>query len=407
MGMNGTKKKAVFAGGDFALVVALAIGGTHAQSSAAPPAAARPKMAEEVYKNIQVLKGMPADEVIPTMQSFLWSLDVGCEFCHVMGKFELDVKETKQTARRMVQMALAINKNTFDGRREVTCYTCHRGSTKPVGMALDTTRESRSEPAGPSAGERTKPGVMPTVDQLLDKYVTAVGGADAMQKISSLVAKGTFADLRNGVQSPLEIFAENPAKGLAVVHGQVLGEARNALGDNIEGYNGGVGWITDEGAEVKAGQAGRPVRDMTSAEIDVIKLRDPFYFPRHVKQIFSQLRVERTEKVAEREAYVVSGRTQGLSLVRLYFDTESGLLVRVVHYTELPLDFNPYQIDYADYRNVDGWKIPFRVTINGQTFQGHRFAYQIDKVQQNIQIEDSKFAKPGASPASRSAQGAQ
>jgi hypothetical protein len=140
---------------------------------------------------------------------------------------------------------------------------------------------------------------------------------------------------------------------------------------------------------------------MTIAEMDVTRLENPFYLPGHVKQMFTELRVDRTEKVGDREVYVVLGHTRGLSLVKLYFDKDSGLLIRVVHYNELTLGVNLGQIDYASYRNVGGLKLPFLLTMNGQTFKGHLFSYQIDQVQENVAIEGSRFVKPGTSLVSK------
>jgi len=90
-----------------------------------------PKPAEEVFKNIQALKGMPSSDLMNVMQSFAKSLGVRCDFCHVMGAFEKDDKPEKQTARRMIAMAHQINADNFHGRMRVTCWTCHRGSTDP------------------------------------------------------------------------------------------------------------------------------------------------------------------------------------------------------------------------------------------------------------------------------------
>src|SRR5579864_3568931 len=94
----------------------------------APSSAAGRKKAEEQFKNIQVLKGVPADQIFPTMQFIAASLGVECEFCHVQNAFEKDDKKTKQTARKMIEMMFAINKDNFEAHREVTCYSCHRGS---------------------------------------------------------------------------------------------------------------------------------------------------------------------------------------------------------------------------------------------------------------------------------------
>ena len=94
-----------------------------------------PKPAEEAYKNIQVFKGMPAPQLMDAMKSFTNSLGVKCDFCHVMGAFEKDDKEEKQTARKMILMARGINKDNFGGERRVTCWTCHRGATEPESAA--------------------------------------------------------------------------------------------------------------------------------------------------------------------------------------------------------------------------------------------------------------------------------
>lgn len=98
-----------------------------------PPQPTKP--AEEAFKNIQVLKGMPAPQLMPTMQGFTRSLGVKCDFCHVMGAFEKDDKPEKQTARKMLVMAHQINADNFNGHMRVTCWTCHRGSTEPESAA--------------------------------------------------------------------------------------------------------------------------------------------------------------------------------------------------------------------------------------------------------------------------------
>ena len=89
---------------------------------------------------------MPAEQLIPAMQFISASLGVECEFCHVQGAFDKDDKQTKKTAREMMTMMMAINKENFKGHREVTCFTCHRGSNDPVGTPIisDDAAEARS-----------------------------------------------------------------------------------------------------------------------------------------------------------------------------------------------------------------------------------------------------------------------
>ena len=369
--MNGKSKTAVFFVAGFALALAFATGGAGVQYAAAQSATAG--MAEEVYKNIQVLNGIPADQVIPTMRYFETALGVGCNHCHVAER-ELDTNNRKRIARNMIKMTAAINKDAFGGRREVTCFTCHRGSVRPVGMPT-------------FHGQESQPVSTLSADEILDKYIAALGGADAIQKVSSRVAKGTVTETRTSrpepIRSAVEISAKAPGKRTTVTR---LANGR----DGIETYDGDVGWVR--------GANGRP-RDMRSEELDTAKLEDPFFFAGQLKEIVSNLRVQRVEKVGGREAYVVFGRTQALPQVMLYFDRESGMLVRLIHYTDTAVGRYPTQIDYADFRTLDGVKVPFRWTI--AEIRGRRYTYQMDDVQENIPIEDSRFAKPSAPVASR------
>jgi len=345
----------------------------------APPSLAG-KTAGEAFKNIQVLKDIPADQLQPTMQFIAASLGVECEHCHVARAFEKDDKKAKQTARKMIQMMMAINKDSFDGHREVTCYSCHRGATDPVSTPIISAEEERPEPeggSGPGMNPASGAPAGPTADQLLAGYVQAVGGAEALQKISSRVEKGTISFGERKIA--VEVFAKAPDKRLTVTH--------SPNGDSMTAFDGHVGWL---------GGMGRPPREMTAAEAEAFKLDADFYFPVHLKQVFTQFRVRPPEKVEEHEAYLVLGLRQGQPPVRLYFDEQTGLLVRLVRYAETALGRLPTQIDYADYRDADGVKLPFRWTL---ARPGGRFTIQVDQVQQNVAIDDAKFAEPPA-PAS-------
>jgi photosynthetic reaction center cytochrome c subunit len=339
------------------------------------PAHAQPapagKTAEQAFKNIQALQGTPADQVFPAMQFIAASLGVECDFCHVQGKFDSDDKPAKKTARKMIAMTLAINKDSFNSRKEVTCYSCHRGSHDPVGTppVLTSDAEPEHAEAAPAAAVAT-----PTADQILDKYVAAVGGADALHKISTRVSKGNIGV--GGHETPIEVFAKAPDKRMSVTYA--------ASGDSITAFDGQGGWL---------GNTGRPARDMSGQEAEAAKLDADFYFATHVKEIFSSFRVGRPDKIGDQPVNTVICMRQGQPPVRLFFDQSSGLLLRQVRYTDTPVGRNPTQIDYADYREVDGVKVPFRWTlarVNG------RFTIQIQEARQNVPIDDAKFAKPAA-----------
>ncbi len=141
------------------------------------------KTAEQAFKNIQVLKEIPAEQVVPTMRVMAGSLGVNCGFCHVEDRSKDDLM-TKQTARKMITMMMNINKDNFDARQEVTCFTCHKGTNDPVSVL-----QYSDEPEAPRPGGRGGQG--PSADQILANYVQALGGEQAIRKVSSVTVMET------------------------------------------------------------------------------------------------------------------------------------------------------------------------------------------------------------------------
>jgi photosynthetic reaction center cytochrome c subunit len=365
-------------------VCAVAAGRAKAQSGAVAHGAQSinatgSKTAEQQFKNIQVLKDIPGDQLIPAMQFITASLGVECEFCHVQGAMEKDDKKQKQTARKMMLMMFAINKDNFEGHREVTCYSCHRGSSDPAGTPPVMTAETKpatDEAKKPAGGSEAKEASGPTADQLIEKYVKAVGGTEAIDKVTSRVMKGTitFGD-RN---IPIEIYSKDPDKRISFTH--------TPDGDSITAFDGHEGWL---------GVPGRPVREMHGPDIDAAAIDADLHFAAHLKDMFSKAEVRGTEKVGDRDAYLVVGEREGKTPLRLYFDEQSGLLVRLVRFGETPLGRLPTQIDYADYREAGGVKTPFRWTLARPS---GRFTIQVSEVKVNVPVDDAKFAKPAAPP---------
>jgi len=339
-----------------------------------------PKKAEEQFKNIQVLKGIPAEQVFPTMQFITASLGVECEFCHVKNAFDKDDKKPKQTARKMMEMMYAINKNNFDGHREVTCYSCHGGNAHPAAIPAVMADEPPGKPGEPHGMEsgpkpaETKSNEGPTAAQLLDKYVQAAGGEAAIQNVNSRVMKGTI-DF-GGMSLPIDIYAKDPIKRISFTH--------MAEGDNITAFDGREGWL---------GMSGHPLREMHGSDLDGAGIDADLHLATHFKQMFRETRTEATEKIGDHEVYVVVGQREAKPPIRLYFDKQSGLLVRLVRFGETALGWLPTQIDYADYRDIDGVKAPYRWTLARPS---RRFTIQVIELKQNVSVDDGKFAKPPA-----------
>ncbi len=382
--MNGKSRpvlSGLLAGAIARLMIALLSPFAGAQNGAAPAAS---KTTDQAFKNIQILKGIPADQLMPSMQFISTSLGVECEYCHVEGAFEKDDKKPKQTARKMMEMMFAINKGNFEDHRAVTCYTCHRGNSHPVAIPIipsEADAAAHPEPMKTADGKDThavdsSASSKAVVDPILEKYIAALGGAASIQKVTSRVQKGS-ADLA-GKQFPIDIYAQAPDKRVSAMH--------LPNGDSITAYNGTVGWLS---------VPGRPVHWMSQAEAEASRLDAELYLPVRMKQIFTDFRLAAPDKIAGRNVSVLQGLREGKPPVNFYFDQQSGLLVRLVKYVDTPLGLNPTQIDYADYRDSGGVKIPYRWTIARPS---GRFTIQVESVQQNVPIDGEKFVPPVLPP---------
>ena len=346
------------------------------QTEPVKPTASKIKMAEEAYKNVQSLKGIPADQLVPSMQFITYSLGVECSFCHVEGALEKDDKKPKQIARKMIQMMFAINHENFEGKREVTCYSCHRGSSHPLATPIIAEAVAQSAAEEMLDDDGAGSASVPTAEQIFTKYVDALGGASAIGKLSTRVEKGTIS--LGGRQLPIDIFSKTPGKRMTIIH--------LPNGDNITAYDGTSGWTS---------APGRPVLDIPALEATSARLEGDLQLPVRFRELAGDLKTAKPEKIGDRDVYVVSSLNAGEPMVKFYFDKSSGLLLRIVRYVDSPLGRNPTQIDYSDYRNEGNVKMPFQRTI---ARPGTRFTIQIEQARNNVAVDDTKFAKPSAEP---------
>lgn len=336
----------------------------------APPAPpAQVKTAEQVYKNIQVLKGVPASDVQATMTFIAASLGVNCNYCHVGGgAFEKDDKKTKLTARRMIQMARDINAANFEGRTVVTCNTCHRGSPHPSGVPAITS----GAPPAPAAAAGTPEAPAPTAEQVLDKYVEAIGGRDALAKISTRVVKGSRVNA-DGTVVPTEVYQKAPDKVVIVVN-----YPNNSF---TAAFNGAEGWSADN----------RGPNEMAKDLLALTRRDAEFFFGAGFAQLYTGAKLEGKQKVGEQEAYVVSATAPEGGTERLFFDTKTGLLLQRLMEVKTPLGSYPFQIKYEDYRQVDGVMLPFTLTWSRP---GIHWSRRITEVKHNAPVDDAKFNRP-------------
>ena len=336
---------------------------------------------EQYFKNIKALNGQPADMLNPTMVFFEASLGVGCPYCHDNdgNKRELDTKPQKTIARQMIAMVNNINKTTFNGQSKVSCFTCHEGRAKPIAVPNVT-----NSPLPLALGEDYEASLPPPVPvptavtpaQLIDRYITASGGA-AVQQVASIDAVGTVTQRRPGRDFPaqqIEFVSKAPTMGLTIT--------KAGQNDNLLGYGATAGWA-------RAGNTAP--RDLRNAEADGAMLEDPFNLPSHLKQMLLEPKMDQPDIVAEHEMYVITGRTKNLPKVQAYFDKETGLLRRLVYFNSTAFSQYPTQIDYKDFRDVNGRKLPFEWVIS-QT-RNREFTYAMQTIKA-APADDSRFAKP-------------
>ena len=322
-----------------------------------------PQTAEQRFKNIQIFKNLPAAQLDPTMAFISGSLGVRCSYCHV-NQFDKDDKPQKIAARRMIQMVLDINKGNFNGQSAVTCYTCHRGKPSPV--SVPAVGQNLWAPNSPSTAAETAP----TVKQILDHYVQAAGGADALNKINTRIAKGSRIGA-DGVLVPEEVYQKAPDKLLTITsYPQVVFS---------NGYNGVAAW-------------GHSSRDGATPLPDqlVVQIKRDAVFNKELKteQLYSSLTVLGKISVRDMDAYIVEAKPADGPIEKLFFDVKTGLLVRRYTESDTPLGKLPLQTDYEDYHDVDGVKQPFLIHWS---FPGRVWGRKIDEIKQNVPLDDAKF----------------
>ena len=340
--------------------------------------------AEQVFKNVQSLKGIPADEFMSTMGFFSASLGISCGDCHTAesggdwAKYA-DDNDRKRRARGMIAMVNTMNKNFFAGRRVLTCYTCHRGSTSPETTPDLTQFYATLRYREPDRMVDPFPGA-PQAEQVLDKYLQAIGGAPKAASLNSLAAKGTFQTYGIPTKYALELFAKAPAQRTVIVH-------KLADGELIDTFDGREAWIVQPAQLTPV-----PLLERTGGEIDGAKLTAALTFPGQIKKLLTQWRVGPPAVIDDRDLTMVQGTINGKFPVNLYFDDESGLLARTVTYADSPVGLAPMQVDYADYRELAGVKVPYKMIV---TWLDGRSTIQLTDVQANVAIDASKFARPG------------
>ena len=350
------------------------------QTGSAPQdAGERVPMVEEVFKTVTLLRGIPVDTFFEVMGTFASSMGNDCTFCHASNAaldksaFATPTPRLRR-ARQMIEMMNALNKQYFGGRPRVTCFTCHGGSNTP--RADPSFMVQYGEPVLDPDERDFLTDTSVNVNQVFDRYLQAIGGADRLSKLTSYAAKGTYSGFDTDRSTvPIELYAKSPAQQTVVVH--------LTIGASTRVFDGKNAWIA--GPEQPL-----PLLTLTGGNLDRARLEALANFPAGLRQGYSQWRGGRT--ILDDKDVIVLQATSNGAPVQLYFDN-NGLLVRLLRFTATPVAFVPTQIDYADYRELPGVgvKVPFTRTLT-QTYM--QMTLQLTDIQPNAPIDAARFARP-------------
>jgi photosynthetic reaction center cytochrome c subunit len=372
----------------------------------APRAASQQKgpTSDQVFKNIQVLKGTTVDDFMGTMGVMSAALGFDCSECHAnAGTDKVDWAadtHNKVVARKMVTMMQTINKENFSGRQMVTCWSCHHGRDRPA------TTPQLETVYGPGSTEMddalTQMPGQPEAATIIDQYIQAIGGAQKLAAVKSYIETGTSIGFGGfGGGGEVHVYAQAPDQRTT----HIVFKAETGRGESYRSYNGKLGWI-------KSPLTVLPEYELTGGELDGARLDAQMGFPGQIKQVLTNLRVSLPVSISDlpgpssqtsnEQGAVGIGKDQVVNVVQgsgpngmlatLYFDQKSNLLLRMVRYARSPIGRVPTQVDYSDYREVPGGvKMPFHMTF---AWLDGRDAIHIDKVETNVAIDAAKFGKP-------------
>jgi len=360
-----------------------------AQSKAAVPATAgtaKGQTAGEFFKNVSTatLKGLTPSDFLGAMGVMTAAVGYDCSNCHPGAGTDAmdwvtDSNPKKRTARKMVDMVAAINRQNFGSAQMVTCFTCHHGLDLPTtSIALDKLygepNDEKRDIVPSGLGE-------PPAAQILDQYIQAMGGAQKLAGLKSYIATGHSEGYSGlGGNAAFQIFAQAPdRRGMWINFPQ-----HPDRGISAWTYDGKAGWISSPRGFL--GEYELTGNDLAGAKLDSV-----LAFPGQIKTALSNWRVGPEDSLHDREVYVVQGSAPGGLLGTFYFDKQTHLLSRYVRQTPSPVGRISIQQDFDDYRDVNGIKFPFKYSF---LWLDGRFTAVISDVRVNAPVDAAKLAKP-------------
>jgi hypothetical protein len=361
--------------------------------AARPAAQEQPRMRESIvgkkagvyFKNVSTstLKELSVDDFIGAMGVMTDALGLDCADCHPnAGSDQVDwVFDTarKKTARRMVEMVNNLNKEFFGGAQRVTCWTCHHGRVIPAtSIALNAVYEA---PNGEFDDRVVRDPEQPAGAEIVDKFVAAVGGPQKWAGIRNYVASGASIGFGGfGGDGQFEIFANSPNQRTV----RIQFPQHRDRGVSMWVYNGTTGWVNTPRALLEN-------YDLIGGELDGARLEAVLAFPANIKGAMNNWRQGFRRVIDDQEYLVIQGDGPRGSMGTFYFDPKTFLLKRLVRYNPSPVGNVSVQIDYSDWRDVNGVKLPFQYDF---FWLDGKYTAKIKDYKFNTTIDPTIFQRP-------------
>jgi hypothetical protein len=328
--------------------------------------AAPDRPAGDTRKHLQVLQAVPESQLFLVMNAVSQSLDVHCDYCHVRvddkWQWERDDKPKKDAARKMMKMVVDLNRANFSGSTKVTCFTCHRGSLKPAAL-LPLPPSDRSNPPAAAA--------LPSARAVLDAYYSAVG-RDIASTFRTTVMRATD-ERSEGRISTVEYTLKGPDK----IHVTRTAAGQEPISQAIDGTSG---WSLVAGEQ----------HTLTAGQVDQVRRSMAVFEPIKVTAPAEALSVAGVDVVSGRPAYVLVTDPAAAQSTRYYFDAQNGLLLRQLSSTVMGIVYLQEQIDFEDYRDTDGVKLPFTIRISDVAPYDNSVR-RFTQIRHNVVVDDAIF----------------
>ena len=245
-------------------------------------------------------------------------------------------------------------------------------------LALSVTSACIKKSIPESTASAVSPDSSAKIDEILQRYESAVGGREAIDRIVSYHGTGSFSTSASRLTGTYEVWGKDPDKTLSTITFTPSVTLK-------KGFDGTTFWVQTP--------AGTLTDESATGMVEVERDAD-IYRAGKIKNLYEKMQLQPNARLSGREVYVVEGEPARGPHEKLFFDVKDGLLLRWDMVRKSPQRGNVFvKVHLEDYREVDGVKVPFKVRF---AFESFNVTLQMDELKHNVQIDDGFFKKPGS-----------